>query len=135
MAGKRRKKHAATEVKAAPDDAATRVQSTETHVEVPATPGKAAVPRGAVRVTPKAEQARKKATGATAAGKVPVTRAEVAPSPAKGTAAAAPDNGSSAEDREQQIRERAYHLWKHAGEPHGQHDDHWSLAEKQLEED
>jgi hypothetical protein len=132
MAGKRRKKHAATEVTAAPD-VATGAGSAETQVETPAKLGKAAATRGDVSVTSKTEQAREKATTARADGKVPITRADVAPSPvASSAAAAAPDNAGSADDREQQIRERAYHLWKHAGEPHGQHEDYWVLAEKEL---
>jgi hypothetical protein len=35
-------------------------------------------------------------------------------------------------DREQRIRERAYDLWQKAGEPHGQHDEHWAQAELDL---
>ncbi|MCK0196934.1 DUF2934 domain-containing protein [Ancylobacter sp. 6x-1] len=32
------------------------------------------------------------------------------------------------DDREQRIRERAYHLWMEEGRPHGRHADHWVLA-------
>jgi hypothetical protein len=33
---------------------------------------------------------------------------------------------------EQEIRTRAYELWKDAGEPHGQMDQLWYKAEKEL---
>jgi hypothetical protein len=76
--------------------------------------------------------------------KVEATRGEFAAEPAKpdaardagaststtSPAATGSLNGDSFE-REQRIRERAYHLWKHAGEPDGQHVEHWTLAEKQ----
>ncbi len=30
------------------------------------------------------------------------------------------------------IRERAYHIWKDLGEPHGQETNHWARAEREL---
>jgi hypothetical protein len=33
---------------------------------------------------------------------------------------------------EQQIRERAFHLWEAAGRPHGQSDRHWLAAEREV---
>lgn len=30
------------------------------------------------------------------------------------------------------IRERAYHIWKDLGEPHGQETNHWVRAEREL---
>jgi Protein of unknown function (DUF2934) len=33
---------------------------------------------------------------------------------------------------EKDIRERAYHLWKSAGEPNGSPDDFWYQAEKEI---
>ena len=32
------------------------------------------------------------------------------------------------EDRDEQIRKRAYRLWEEAGRPEGQHDAHWTQA-------
>lgn len=32
------------------------------------------------------------------------------------------------EDREEQIRKRAYRLWEEAGRPEGHHDAHWTQA-------
>jgi hypothetical protein len=147
MAGKRRKKNTATEVTATPNDAATRAESAAKRAESAATraesasaPGKADTTRGELSATPKIEPVREvKATAPAAPGKVPATRGEVATTRAKldesSTDAALAATGSMAHDREQRIREHAYHIWKHAGEPHGQHDEHWILAKKQLQED
>jgi hypothetical protein len=33
---------------------------------------------------------------------------------------------------EQQIRERAFHLWEQAGHPHDRADDHWLMAEREI---
>jgi Protein of unknown function (DUF2934) len=33
-------------------------------------------------------------------------------------------------DKEQQIREMAYHLWVDEGRPHGRHEEHWRQASK-----
>jgi hypothetical protein len=33
---------------------------------------------------------------------------------------------------EEDIRKRAYHLWKSAGEPNGSPDDFWYQAEKEI---
>jgi hypothetical protein len=107
MAGKRRKKHAETEVTAAPNEAVTR---------------------GEVAVAPA------KPSAVAPAAKVPTTRGDVGPTPAKlDTVVASPDAVAVTPDREEQIREHAYHIWKHAGEPHGDQDEHWILAEKQLQ--
>ena len=32
-------------------------------------------------------------------------------------------------DREQQVRERAYYLWEAEGRPHGRAEIHWAMAE------
>lgn len=37
-----------------------------------------------------------------------------------------------AEDREQQIKQRAYRIWQEEGEPAGRDQDHWSRAEAEL---
>ncbi|MCC2978556.1 DUF2934 domain-containing protein [Sphingomonas sp. IC4-52] len=37
-----------------------------------------------------------------------------------------------ADDRERQIRERAYRIWQDEGEPSGREQDHWSRAEAEL---
>ncbi|KVG62303.1 DUF2934 domain-containing protein [Burkholderia pseudomultivorans] len=37
------------------------------------------------------------------------------------------------EDRETQIRERAYRLWQADGEPDGRADEYWQRAERQLD--
>ena len=36
------------------------------------------------------------------------------------------------DDREGQIRERAYRLWQDEGEPHGKHDEHWHRAQQEF---
>jgi len=36
------------------------------------------------------------------------------------------------DDREGQIRERAYRLWQEEGEPHGKHDEHWHRAQQEF---
>lgn len=36
------------------------------------------------------------------------------------------------EDREQQIRQRAYRIWQDEGEPEGREQDHWSRAQAEL---
>ena len=33
---------------------------------------------------------------------------------------------------EQQIRERAFHLWEQAGHPHDRADHHWLMAEREI---
>lgn len=35
-------------------------------------------------------------------------------------------------DREQQVRERAYALWEQAGKPEGKADDYWQQAEREI---
>jgi hypothetical protein len=120
MAGKRRKKSTATEFTAAPNEAVTRGEfSASPKVEAarevggataPAPPDTVPVIRGDVATMP---------------GKLDVTHTEVKPSV----------SAVAVQDSEEQIREHAYHIWKHAGEPHGQHDEHWNLAEKQLRKD
>lgn len=37
-----------------------------------------------------------------------------------------------ANDRERQVRERAYRIWQEEGEPSGREQDHWSRAEAEL---
>lgn len=37
------------------------------------------------------------------------------------------------EDRETQIRERAYRLWQADGSPEGRADEYWQRAEQQLD--
>lgn len=39
------------------------------------------------------------------------------------------------EDREQQIRDRAYALWQRDGEPEGRDAEHWEQACRELEEE
>ncbi|GAA3269283.1 DUF2934 domain-containing protein [Sphingomonas yabuuchiae] len=38
------------------------------------------------------------------------------------------------EDREEQLRQRAYGIWQSEGEPHGRDRDHWEQAERELTE-
>lgn len=38
-------------------------------------------------------------------------------------------------EREQKIRRKAHELWEKAGKPDGQHDHHWSEAERLVDED
>jgi hypothetical protein len=38
------------------------------------------------------------------------------------------------EDREQRVRETAYHLWEKAGRPMGQAERHWEMAERLAQE-
>jgi hypothetical protein len=112
MAGKRKKKETATEVTPIPSDAAApRAKSAAKSTELAAKPAKADAPRG--------EPIRPPETP----GKVPAIRADIAPS----------GDALAVTDREQQIREQAYHIWKRAGEPHGLQDEHWTLAEKRLQ--
>ena len=40
---------------------------------------------------------------------------------------------TNTEDREQRIRERAYHLWQEAGSPDGRMDEFWHRA-REIEE-
>jgi hypothetical protein len=37
------------------------------------------------------------------------------------------------QDRDQQIRERAYHIWEREGRPHGRQAAHWAQALSELE--
>ena len=37
------------------------------------------------------------------------------------------------DDREQQLRERAYKIWEDEGRPAGAHEDHWRRAQNQHE--
>ena len=37
-------------------------------------------------------------------------------------------------DDKQRIRERAYELWEREGRPHGRHMDHWTQAEREVED-
>jgi hypothetical protein len=36
-------------------------------------------------------------------------------------------------DREQHIRERAYHIWLEEGRPEGRDREHWQRAERELQ--
>ena len=38
----------------------------------------------------------------------------------------------SDEDRQQRIRERAYHLWEADGGPHGRHEEYWERARELI---
>lgn len=38
------------------------------------------------------------------------------------------------DDREEQLRQRAYGIWQAEGEPHGRDRDHWERAERELTE-
>jgi hypothetical protein len=38
-------------------------------------------------------------------------------------------------DRLERIRERAYELWERAGSPHGQHEEHWKTASKEIDDE
>lgn len=38
-------------------------------------------------------------------------------------------------ERQQAIRDRAYEIWQRAGEPHGQYDEHWYQAEREIEDE
>ncbi|WP_322965566.1 DUF2934 domain-containing protein [Sphingomonas fuzhouensis] len=38
------------------------------------------------------------------------------------------------DDREEQLRQRAYGIWQSEGEPHGRDRDHWERAERELTE-
>ena len=35
-------------------------------------------------------------------------------------------------DRDEQLRQRAYGIWQSEGEPHGRDRDHWEQAEREL---
>ena len=35
-------------------------------------------------------------------------------------------------DRDHEIRQRAFHLWEHAGRPHHRSDEFWSQAEREI---
>ncbi len=37
-------------------------------------------------------------------------------------------------DRDEQLRQRAYGIWQSEGEPHGRDRDHWEQAERELTE-
>lgn len=36
------------------------------------------------------------------------------------------------DQREEQLRQRAYDIWQAEGEPHGRDRDHWEMAEREL---
>ena len=38
------------------------------------------------------------------------------------------------DDRDQQVKQRAYELWENEGRPSGRHDDHWDRARREIEE-
>ena len=39
------------------------------------------------------------------------------------------------EDREKEIRERAYRIWQDEGRPKGKHKEHWERARKEIQEE
>ena len=39
------------------------------------------------------------------------------------------------QDREEQIRRRAYEIWEGGGRPEGSHEAHWQQAERELEDE
>jgi hypothetical protein len=123
MAAKRQKKSAATEV------------SKPAEVEVP--PSGPAAARSEARAAP-SELRAKSGTVETTRGDFTASsdsasakRSAVGAAPADPAATAGETNETL--DREQQIRERAYHLWKRDGEPHGLDEHHWTLAEQFLQ--
>ena len=38
------------------------------------------------------------------------------------------------DQREEQLRQRAYSIWQAEGEPHGRDREHWDMAERELSE-
>ena len=38
------------------------------------------------------------------------------------------------DDREEQLRQRAYGIWQAEGQPHGRDRDHWEMAEREITE-
>ncbi|RWH68508.1 DUF2934 domain-containing protein [Mesorhizobium sp.] len=38
-----------------------------------------------------------------------------------------------ATDKYERIQRRAYEIWKHSGEGHGQHEEHWRQAREEIE--
>ncbi|WP_343525153.1 DUF2934 domain-containing protein [Sphingomonas sp.] len=38
------------------------------------------------------------------------------------------------DNREEQLRQRAYGIWQDEGQPHGRDRDHWEMAERELTE-
>lgn len=39
------------------------------------------------------------------------------------------------DERDAQIRDRAYRIWQSEGEPEGRDQDHWSQAERELDDE
>ncbi|HEX3348356.1 MAG TPA: DUF2934 domain-containing protein [Acetobacteraceae bacterium] len=39
------------------------------------------------------------------------------------------------DDRDQMVRERAYHLWEHAGRPDGAQDEFWHRASAEIDQE
>jgi hypothetical protein len=37
------------------------------------------------------------------------------------------------DDKHERVRQRAYEIWKQAGEPHGDHEQHWRQAVQEIE--
>ena len=123
MAVKRRKKTVATEVSAAPNEAdAARAEPAATHGDVSAASGKGK----------KVETTRGEVAAKSDIRNAPSSEAAVALLPPGKTAARSDETGAPP-DREQQIREHAYHIWKRDGEPDGRHEEHWTLAERVLQ--
>ncbi|BCI69758.1 hypothetical protein SPKIRA_05880 [Sphingomonas paucimobilis] len=42
------------------------------------------------------------------------------------------DREKTVDQREEQLRQRAYDIWQAEGEPHGRDRDHWEMAEREL---
>ena len=40
-----------------------------------------------------------------------------------------------AKERSEALRQKAYEIWEREGRPEGMHDDHWTRAEQELEQD
>ncbi len=127
MAAKRKKKTAATEVSATPAEA----------IEPQAQPvAKVDATRGEVDTSAKADSVT--IGTAVTSGKVRAVRGDVTEASAKADAPrsdvpAAPVTASRTPVGEDQIREQAYHLWKHAGEPQGRDAEYWALAKQMLQ--
>ena len=42
---------------------------------------------------------------------------------------------SNGEEKQERIRERAYHIWLAEGQPEGRDKEHWELAKKLIEDE
>ena len=102
--------------------------------DAPKPAGKAPQRRAKVSVPPAAAPERPAAKAATAP-KAP-TASKPAEAPKAAQSPKAEDHvWPAAADHEQRVRDRAYALWEDAGGEHGFHADHWSEAERQINEE